>query len=75
MRQLTDKIQHFFEHQAFGVCTHIGEKIGVATSSIRLFFIYTSFITFGSPLIIYLSLAFIMNMRKHLRKRKPVWDY
>jgi phage shock protein PspC (stress-responsive transcriptional regulator) len=75
MRQLTDKIQHFFETQAFGVCTHIGEKIGVATSSIRLFFIYTSFITFGSPLIIYLSLAFIMNMRKHLRKRKPVWDY
>lgn len=75
MNQLTDKIQRFFEWHAFGVCTHLGEKLGVATSSIRLFFIYTSFITFGSPLIIYLSLAFIMNMRKHLRKRKPVWDY
>ena len=75
MNQLTDKIQDFFERQAFGVCTHLGEKLGVATSSIRLFFIYTSFITFGSPLIVYLSLAFIMNMRKHLRKRKPIWDY
>lgn len=75
MEQLTDKIQDFFESRAFGVCTHLGEKLGVATSSIRLFFIYTSFITFGSPVIIYLSLAFVVNMRKHLRKRKPVWDY
>lgn len=75
MEQLTDKIQHFFESRAFGVCTHLGEKLGVATSSIRLFFIYASFITFGSPVIIYLSLAFIVNMRKHLRKRNPIWDY
>jgi phage shock protein PspC (stress-responsive transcriptional regulator) len=75
MEHLTDRIQHFFETYAFGVCTRIGEILGVATSSIRLFFIYASFITFGSPVIIYLSLAFIMNMRKHLRKRNPVWDY
>jgi phage shock protein PspC (stress-responsive transcriptional regulator) len=75
MNRLTDKIQHFFEGYAFGVCTHLGDKLGVATSSIRLFFIYASFITFGSPVILYLSLAFIMNMRKHLRKRNPVWDY
>lgn len=75
MNRLTDHIQHFFETYAFGVCTRMGEKMGVATSSIRLFFIYASFITFGSPVIIYLSLAFIMNMRSHLRKRKPIWDY
>ncbi|WP_236676118.1 PspC domain-containing protein [Chryseolinea lacunae] len=75
MDRLTDKIQLFFETHAFGVCTHLGEKLGVATSSIRLFFIYTTFITFGSPVIIYLSLAFVMNMRKHLRKRTAVWDY
>jgi phage shock protein PspC (stress-responsive transcriptional regulator) len=75
MREATAKIQHFFERYAFGVCTHIGEKLGMATSSIRLFFIYTSFITFGSPIIIYLSLAFVMNIRKHLRKRNPIWDY
>src|SRR5690606_12372646 len=62
MRELTNKIQHFFEQYAFGVCTRLGEKLGVATSTIRLFFIYTSFITFGSPVIIYLVLAFIMNI-------------
>ena len=75
MTEAVGKIQHFFERYAFGVCTHMGEKLGVATSSIRLFFIYASFITFGSPIIIYLSLAFIMNMRKHMRKRNPIWDY
>jgi phage shock protein PspC (stress-responsive transcriptional regulator) len=75
MERITDRIQQFFENYAFGVCTRLGEKLGVATSSIRLFFIYASFITFGSPVIIYLTLAFIMNMRKHLRKRSPIWDY
>lgn len=75
MNQITDRIQHFFESYAFGVCTHLGDKLGVATSSIRLFFIYASFITFGSPVILYLSLAFIMNIRKHLRKRNQVWDF
>lgn len=63
------KIQHFFEEHAFGVCTRLGEKLGIATSAIRLFFIYASFLTFGSPVIIYLCLAFIMNLRRHLRRR------
>ncbi|QOI98883.1 MAG: PspC domain-containing protein [Flammeovirgaceae bacterium] len=70
-----DRIQLFFEGYAFGVCTRLGEKLGIATSTVRLFFIYASFITFGSPIIIYLGLAFIMNLRKYLRRRNPVWDY
>jgi len=69
------RIQLFFEKYAFGVCTRMGEKLGIATSSIRLFFIYLSFLTFGSPIIIYLILAFIMNMRRHLRRRSTIWDY
>jgi phage shock protein PspC (stress-responsive transcriptional regulator) len=75
MSDLLKKIHDFFEAYAFGVCTQLGEKLGMATSSIRLFFIYASFITFGSPVLIYLALAFVMNMRKHLRKRSPIWDY
>lgn len=75
MTHLTKNIQDFFEAYAFGVCTKLGVKLGMATSSIRLFFIYASFITFGSPVLVYLALAFIMNIRKHLRKRSPIWDY
>jgi len=63
------------EQKAYGVCTKIGEKIGLSTRRIRVFFIYTSFLTFGSPVIIYMILAFWINMRKYSReKRTAVWD-
>jgi phage shock protein PspC (stress-responsive transcriptional regulator) len=63
------------EETAYGVCTKIGEKMGLCTKRIRLFFIYTSFLTFGSPIIIYMILAFWMNMRRYSReKRTAVWD-
>lgn len=70
------KIQHFFEQQAFGVCTKLGEKLGIPTSSIRIFFIYSTFLTIGSPVIIYLGLAFLVNFRKHLRrKNNAIWHF
>ncbi len=69
------RIQKFFETQTFGVCTRLGEKLDIPISSIRIFFIYASFLTFGSPVIIYLGLAWIMNLRKHLRKSKNVLRY
>ncbi|MBS1682804.1 MAG: PspC family transcriptional regulator [Bacteroidetes bacterium] len=69
------RIQLFFEGHAFGVCTYLGEKLGIATSSIRLFFIYASFLTLGSPVVLYMALAFILNIRGHLRKRNTIWDF
>ena len=69
------KIQNFFETQTFGVCTRLGEKLDIPISSIRIFFIYASFLTFGSPVIIYLGLAWIINLRKHLRRRKNLLWY
>ena len=66
------KIQNFFETQTFGVCTRLGEKLDIPIYSIRIFFIYASFLTFGSPVIIYLGLAWIMNLRKHMRRRRNV---
>jgi len=75
MGKAVDRIQFFFERYAFGVCTSLGEKLGIATSNIRLFFIYASFLTLGSPVLIYLALAFVMNIRRSLRKRNPIWDY
>jgi len=69
-------IQKYFEKHFFGVCARLGEKMKIPTSSIRLFFIYSSFLTFGSPIIVYLGLAFIMEFRKHLRRRNnPLWYY
>ncbi len=68
------KIQRYWELQAFGVCTKLGDKLGMAPSNIRVFFIYISFLTYGSPVVVYLALAFLMKMRSHLRKRSIVWE-
>lgn len=74
MYQRILKLRSFIEWQAFGVCSAIGEKMGVATSRIRLWFIYISFLTLGSPFIIYMILAFWMNIKQYifLRRRNPV---
>ncbi|MBL0765555.1 PspC domain-containing protein [Marivirga atlantica] len=69
------KVQQFIENQAFGVCTRLGEILEIPTSHIRLFFVYTSFLTFGSPILIYLGLAFIRDFRKLLRRGSSKWYY
>jgi phage shock protein PspC (stress-responsive transcriptional regulator) len=68
------RLRSFVEYQAFGVCTKLGEKMGIASGKIRLWFIYISFLTLGSPLIIYMIMAFILNMRQYiwLRRRNPL---
>lgn len=75
MNTLIDKIKTCFEKQAFGVCEWWGEKLSIRSSNIRMFFIYTSFLTIGSPFIIYLIMGFVMNLRKLVRKpRGSFWD-
>lgn len=68
------RLRSFVEYQAFGVCSKLGEKMGIASGKIRLWFIYISFLTLGSPLIIYMIMAFILNMRQYiwLRRRNPL---
>ena len=61
-----NKVKQFIEWHVFGVCTAIGEKMGIATSTIRKYFIYMSFFTLGSPVIIYLFVAFWMNIKKYI---------
>lgn len=62
------------EWRAFGVCTAIGERMGIASSRIRMWFIYISFLTLGSPLIVYMVLAFWMNMKRYIlmQRRNPL---
>ncbi len=69
-----ESIKYFVEKRVYGVCTYLGEKFGISTSRIRLYFIYTSFITMGSPIIIYLIMAFWINLKKYIRSSKTVWD-
>ena len=68
------KIKEFVELQAFGVCSALGEKLGIASSKIRMWFIYISFLTVGSPVVIYMILAFWLNIKKYIysAKRNPL---
>jgi phage shock protein C len=52
------QFQTLVERQAFGVCSWIAHKMGVRTKRVRLSFIYLSFLTFGSPVLVYLVLHF-----------------
>lgn len=69
-----NKLRAIVEMQAFGVCTSMGEILGVATSRIRMWFIYISFLTMGSPVIVYMILAFTLKLKRYIiaAKRNPI---
>ncbi len=71
------RFRYFIENQVFGVCASLGKSWNISASSIRLYFIYASFMTFGSPIIIYLVIAFWFEIGKHLRRHKSptIWEW
>lgn len=71
-----DRIKYILEGNLFGVCTRMGEKLNFSAASIRKYFIYASFFTLGSPVIVYLVLAFWMEIRKSIRNSytPSVWE-
>ncbi len=54
----------WFEQNAFGVCESLGKYLGINSVKIRKYFIYLSFFTFGSPVIIYFILYFIKENKR-----------
>ena len=71
-----NKFRYFVENQIFGVCAELGEKLNFPASSIRKYFIYVTFMTFGSPIILYLVLAFWMDLHQHWRRHNSptIWE-
>jgi len=63
---LFDANRDFLEKSAFGVCQQLGEWMKINPARIRLYFIYASFVTFGSPFVLYLVMAFWLNIRKYV---------
>jgi len=79
MKRKIKQIVFFFEMRSFGVCEWFARKLGIQSDKIRLLVIYISFLTFGSPLIIYAIMAWGLE-HKHYFKfqlRKPktsIWE-
>lgn len=67
-------IKNLFERSAFGVCSYLGERMGVATARVRMYFIYITMATLGSPILFYLFAAFWLNIKRYIHdSRKIVW--
>jgi phage shock protein C len=65
----------YFEKQSFGVCTYIAERFNISTSKIRLFFIYSSFLAVGFPIIFYVLAALVLDIRHYIKRiRLRIWD-
>jgi phage shock protein PspC (stress-responsive transcriptional regulator) len=68
-------IRNKLDRQAFGVCSKIAELLNMKVSSVRLFFIYSSFLTLGSPLLAYLIMVFVFRLKDLVNsKRSSVFD-
>lgn len=69
------QLKHLMEKSAFGVCSYLGRKMGVATARVRMYFIYLSFATLGSPIIFYLFVAFWLNVKAYIKqKQRTLWE-
>ncbi|WP_442588292.1 PspC domain-containing protein [Pedobacter sp. AW31-3R] len=65
----------FFEKRSFGVCTYIAERLDISTSKIRLFFIYSSFLAVGFPIVFYVMAGIVLDIRHYIKRiRIRIWD-
>ena len=67
---MLQRILTFFERHSFGVCTYLGEKFNVSISKIRLFFIYSSFLAVGFPLIFYIFAGIVLDIRNYVKRSR-----
>jgi phage shock protein C len=67
---MVQRIITFFERYSFGVCTYLGERFHISISKIRLFFIYSSFLAVGFPLIVYLFAGIVLDFRNYIKRTR-----
>lgn len=75
MITMMKKLMLFLEQRSFGVCTYLGERLGISIFKIRLFFIYTSFLAVGFPIIFYFLAGITLDIRRYIKRmRSQYWD-
>ena len=74
--KMIQSILTFFERYSFGVSTYLGEKFDMSISKIRLFFIYSSFLAVGFPIVFYFLAVFVLGIRTYMKRiRTRIWDF
>ena len=72
---MINSIRYFFEKHGFHVSSRLADRLGMRANSVRLFFIYISFVTVGLGFGIYLTLAFWIKLKDLIpAKRSSVFD-
>ncbi len=75
MDKAVQRLKYEFEKQGFEVCSRLGDRMSIPARHIRLFFIYASFLALGSPVIVYMALSFVINLKDYVYQRKTsFWD-
>ncbi|MCF8246227.1 MAG: PspC family transcriptional regulator [Saprospiraceae bacterium] len=68
-------VKDLMERSAFGVCSYMGDKMGLASARVRMYFIYLSFVALGSPIILYLFIAFWLNVKRYIKNSRNLrWE-
>lgn len=68
-------IRDYCERRGYEVCSRMGDRMGIRPGVIRLYFIYISFLAFGSPIIVYMFLAFWLRIKDYVQSpRRSVLD-
>lgn len=60
-----------FEHEWFGVLSRMGSRLGIPVSKLRVFFIYSAFVTIGAFFVVYLFLAFVLWLKDCIVVKRP----
>jgi hypothetical protein len=72
---LVIRLKYFFEKHGFNASSRLADRLGMRANSVRLFFIYISFVTAGLWFGVYLTLAFLIKLKDLVRaKRTSVFD-
>ncbi len=69
------RLKYYLERYGFQVSSRLADRLGMRAASVRLFFIYISFVTAGLWFGVYLTLAFWLRLKDLIRaKRSSVFD-
>ncbi|MFD0933352.1 PspC domain-containing protein [Psychroflexus salinarum] len=75
MKKFIYKLRTYFEKHGFYVSSRLADRLGMKAKSVRIFFIYLSFATFGFGFGLYLTLAFWLKLKDLVyTKRTSVFD-
>lgn len=69
------RIVTFFEKSSFGVSEYLAGKLNMSTAKVRLFFIYSSFLAVGFPILFYILAAIVLDIRRYMKRiRLKIWE-